>query len=80
MYYFATGGKSFKLFIVMQLNLGLLPASLNLRPVPYSTIKAVHRACRDETFDRFYACSPTTTESATESETQKSHLLKCGTA
>jgi len=55
MYYFATGGKSFKLFIVTQLNLGLLPASLNLRPVPYSTIKAVHRACRDEAFDRFPA-------------------------
>jgi len=35
MYYFATGGKSFKLFIVTQLNLGLLPTSLNLRPVPY---------------------------------------------
>jgi len=63
MYYFATGGKNFKLFIltssmhhiVTQLNLGLLPVSLNLRPVPYSTIKAVHRACRDEAFDRFPA-------------------------
>jgi len=35
MYYLATGGKSVKLFIVTQLNLGLLPASLNLRLVPY---------------------------------------------
>jgi hypothetical protein len=45
MYYFAVSGKSFKLFIVTQLNNGLLPASLNLRQVPYSTIK--------EAFDRF---------------------------
>ncbi len=47
MYYFATGGKSFKFFIIKQLNHGFLPASLNLRPVPYSTAK--------EGFDRFPA-------------------------
>jgi hypothetical protein len=40
MYYFATGGKSFRLFITIQLNNGLLPSALNLRPVPYSTIKS----------------------------------------
>jgi hypothetical protein len=45
MYYFATGGKSFRLFIMVQLNNGLLPNALNIRPVPYSTIK--------EAFDRF---------------------------
>lgn len=45
MYYFATGGKSFRLFIMVQLNNGLLPSALNLRPVPYSTVK--------EAFDRF---------------------------
>jgi len=45
MYYFATGGKSFRLFIMVQLNKGLLPSTLNLRPVPYSTVK--------EAFDHF---------------------------
>ena len=45
MYFFASGGKSFKLFITTELNKGLLPAALNLQPVPYSTA--------NEAFGRF---------------------------
>jgi len=45
MYFFAADGKSFKLFINTKLNKGLLPATLNLQPVPYSTA--------NEAFERF---------------------------
>ena len=45
MYFFASGGKSFKLFITTELNKGLLPAALNLQSVPYSTA--------NEAFERF---------------------------
>jgi len=45
MYFFASGGESFKLFITTELNKGLLPAALNLQPVPYSTA--------NEAFERF---------------------------
>lgn len=45
MYFFVSEGTSFKLFIETKLNKGLLPPSLNLRPVPYSTA--------NEAFERF---------------------------
>ena len=45
MYFFASGRESFKLFITAELNKGLLPAALNLQPVPYSTA--------NEAFERF---------------------------
>jgi len=44
-YYFVSGTKSLKLLINTQLNLGLLPVVLGLRPVPYSTCQ--------EAFERF---------------------------
>lgn len=45
MYFYASGTTSFKLFIVTELNQGLLPAAINLCPVPYSTA--------NEAFERF---------------------------
>jgi hypothetical protein len=45
MYFFLAEGTSFKLFIVTKLNKGLLPKSLELFPVPYSTA--------NEAFERF---------------------------
>ena len=44
-YFFAAGEKSLKLFITTKLNKGLLPATVNLQPVPYSTA--------NEAFERF---------------------------
>lgn len=44
-YYCVSGSKSLKLLIQTQLNTGLLPAALGLRPVPYSTCQ--------EAFERF---------------------------
>lgn len=44
-YFFVTGGGSLKLFICTKLNKGLLPNTLNLQHVPYSTI--------GEAFERF---------------------------
>jgi len=45
MYFFISGGKSLKLFLKTDLNKGLLPTTLRLRPVAYSTF--------GEAFERF---------------------------
>lgn len=45
MYFFVSRGKSLKLFLKTELNKNLLPAALQLRPVPYSTF--------GEAFERF---------------------------